>query len=526
MTKAVLFINAHFPEMYRLRGESLLVKDGLIDFIGDNETALLRAKEDDFDLIDLAGKTLMPGFCDFHLHLAYTAEKIAAVDCETDSLEECLNRVAERAKITPAGDWIIGYNWNQNRWQPPEYGTAEQLDAISQQHPILLHAKSLHAAWINSTAMRIAGISNDSPDPDGGLILRDAQGEPTGILLENAIALVTSKLPEVTVEQHAQNILKTQAYFHSLGLTAVHDFDAFPSAEALLILAERGELKLRVSKNLPLTALDRVIAEDWRKKLDKPPFLTPGWLKAFADGALGPQSAAILEPYEASRNRGMLLVEAEDLAAKGMLADRHNWPLSVHAIGDWAVREVIDAFAIIRKQQSPLRVKQSPLRIEHVQLIQPSDLQRMRDLELIASVQPIHAPSDMVVADRLWGERTKFAYAYQSLFEQGIETRFGSDSPVESPNPFLGLHAAVTRQNLDGDPSPEGWHPEQRVSIENAIAAYTQPLPDFGGEHPLQPGLPADFIVLEEDLFKLHPSQLPTVKPLTTIVGGEIVFER
>ena len=435
-------------------------------------------------------------------------------------------RVAERAKTTPAGDWIIGYNWNQNRWQPPEYGTAHQLDAISHQHPILLHAKSLHAAWLNSSAMRIAGISKDSPDSDGGLILRDAQGEPTGILLENAIALVTSKLPEATAEQHAQNILKTQTYFHSLGLTAVHDFDRFPSAEALLLLAERGELKLRVTKNLPLTALDHIIAEDWRKKLDKPPFLTPGWLKAFADGALGPQSAAMLEPYEGTQNRGMLLVEAEDLAAQGMLADRHNWPLSVHAIGDWAVREVIDAFAIIRKQQSPIRAKQSPLRIEHVQLIQPSDLQRMQNLEIVASVQPIHAPSDMETADRLWGERTKFAYAYQSLFEHGIETRFGSDSPVESPNPFLGLHAAVTRQNLDGDPSPDGWHPEQRVSLENAINAYTQALPKQGETNPLRPGRFADFLVLEEDLFTLHPSQLAAVKPLKTIVGGEIVFER
>lgn len=526
MTKAVLFINVHFPEIYQLRGDSLLVKNGSIDFIGEREDSLQRAKDLNFDLIDLAGKTLMPGLCDFHLHLAYTAEKIAAVDCETGNLEECLERVAERAKITPAGEWIIGYNWNHNIWQPPEYGTAQQLDAISNQHPILLHAKSLHAAWVNSSAMRIAGISKDSPDPEGGLILRDAQGEPNGILLENAIALVTSKLPEVTVEQHAQNILKTQAYFHSLGLTAVHDFDRFPAAEALLLLAERGELKLRVTKNLPLTALDRVIAEDWRRKLDKPPFLTPGWLKAFADGALGPQSAAMLEPYEATQNRGMLLIEAEDLAAKGLLADRHNWPLSVHAIGDWAVREVIDAFAIIRKQQSPLRAKQSPLRIEHVQLIQTSDLRRMRELDLIASVQPIHATSDMKVADRLWGERTKFAYAYQSLFEHGIETRFGSDSPVESPNPFLGLHAAVTRQSLDSNLSPEGWHPEQRVSLENAIAAYTQPLPGFGGEHPLQPGMPADFIVLEEDLFNLSPSQLAAVKPLKTIVGGEIVFER
>ena len=526
MTKAVLFINAHFPEMYRLHGDSLLVNDGLIDFIGDRETALLRAKELDFELIDLAGKTLMPGLCDFHLHLAYTAEKIAAVDCETESLEECLQRVAERAKTTPAGEWIIGYNWNHNIWQPPEYGTAQQLDAISSQHPILLHAKSLHTAWINSSAMRIVDISKDSPDPDGGLILRDVQGEPTGILLENAIALVTSKLPEATVEQDARNILKTQAYFHSLGLTAVHDFDRFPSAEALLLLAERGELKLRVTKNLPLTALDRVIAEDLRKKLDKPPFLTPGWLKAFADGALGPQSAAMLEPYESTQNRGMLLVEAEDLAAKGILADRHNWPLSVHAIGDRAVREVIDAFAIIRKQQSLQRVKLSPLRIEHVQLIQPSDIQRMRELDLIASVQPIHATSDMEVADRLWGERTKFAYAYQSLFEHGIESRFGSDSPVESPNPFLGLHAAVTRQNLDSHPSPEGWHPEQRVSLENAIAAYTQPLPGFGETNPLRSGMPADFIVLEEDLFNLPPSQLATVKPLKTIVGGEVVFER
>lgn len=525
MSRAFLFANANIPPSLSRQSNSLLVQEGQIRFLGGLEQARQSASNP-FTEIDLAGKTVLPGLCDFHLHLANTAEKYDAVDCETDSLEECLKRVADKATNTLPGEWIIGYGWNHNAWQPPKYGTAAQLDAISAQHPVFLHAKSLHAVWLNTKAMRIAGIDRNTTDPEGGVIQRNASGEPTGILLENAAFLASDYLPQPGVEQTAQKILKAQAFFHSLGLTAVHDFDRFESAEALLLLADRGQLKIRVSKNLPSEEVDRVITENWRERLTRPPFIQPGWLKAFADGALGPQSAAMLEPYEGSQNSGMLLLSADVLADLGIKAALAGWPLSVHAIGDRAVREVLDGFSLLRQKEHDAHLQPLPHRIEHVQIIHPSDMKRMRDLKVIASVQPIHAPSDFLTADHYWGMRCESAYAYQSLLSQGIDVRFGSDAPVESADPFLGIHAAVTRHRLDGQPGPQGWYPEQRVSLQQAIKAYTQPLPGDGKAALLGIGMPADFIVLDQDPFQMHPDNLADLKPCMTVVAGEVVFSR
>jgi len=525
MSKVTLFSNIHLPANYHQQGNCLLVENGQIKFIGD----LGQVREISPQIhqeVDLAGKTILPGLCDFHLHLAYTAEKLDAVDCETDSLQECLNRVAEKAQNTPAGEWIIGYGWNHNAWQPAEYGTATQLDAICAQYPVFLHAKSLHAAWVNTQALHSVGINRNTPDPEGGVIMRDGSGQPTGILLENAAFLASDRLPQPTVEQTAQKIIKAQAHFHSLGLTAVHDFDRFESAEALLWLADRGQLKLRVSKNLPSEQVERVIAENLREKLTRPPFLHPGWLKVFADGALGPQSASMLEPYEGSTNKGMLLFNAADLAKLGIKAALAGWPLSVHAIGDRAVREVLDGFSLLRQLERDNGLPPLPHRIEHVQIIHPADLQRMHDLGVIASVQPIHATSDMFTADHHWGKRCEYAYAYQSLLSQGIPVRFGSDAPVESFNTFQGIHAAVTRQRQDGQPGPQGWYPQQRVTLRKAIDAYTQPLPGDGKSDLFGVGMPADFIALDQDPFLVDPSQLAGLLPFMTVVAGEVVYSR
>ena len=525
MSRAILFANANIPTSHSQRVSSLLVNDGKISFLGDLNQAREHTPQQATE-IDLAGKTVLPGLCDFHLHLANTAEMLDAVDCETESLQECLDRVEVKAQKTSADEWIIGYGWNHNAWQPAEYGSAAQLDAISAQHPVFLHAKSLHAAWVNTKAMHLAGIDRNTPDPAGGVILRDFNGEPTGILLENAAFLASDRLPQPTVEQTAKKILKAQAYFHSLGLTAVHDFDRFESAEALLWLADRGLLKLRVSKNLPSEQVDRVIAENWHKKLTHPPFLRPGWLKVFADGALGPQSAAMLEAYEGSKNRGMLLVNALDLADLGIKAAHASWPLSVHAIGDQAVREVLDGYSLLRRLERENGLPPLPHRIEHIQIIHPTDLQRMRDLGVIASVQPIHATSDMFTADHYWGKRCEYAYAYQSLLSQGITVRFGSDAPVESFDPFQGIHAAVTRQRQNGQPGPQGWYPQQRVTLQQAIDAYTQPLPGDGKTNLLGISMPADFIVLDQDPFQMDPNALSELKPCMTVVAGEVVFSR
>lgn len=525
MISTTLFTNANIPSTHTQHENSLLVQDGRIVFIGEtgqvHELAPAGTPE-----IDLNGKTILPGLCDFHLHLANLAEKLDAVDCETESPTECLARVSEKAKITPAGEWIIGYGWNHNAWQPAEYGTAAQLDAISLEHPIFLHAKSLHAAWVNTMAMRSGRIDRNTPNPEGGVILRDTNGEPTGILLENAAFLSSDHLPEPTPEVSAQKILRAQSYLHSLGLTAAHDFDRFESAEALLLLAERGQLKMRITKNLPSEEIDRVISENWREKLTCPPFIQPGWLKVFADGALGPQSAAMLDPYEGSRNRGMLLLKAAHLAELGLQAGFAGWPLAVHAIGDWAVREVLDGFSLLRERKRENGLPPLPHRIEHVQIIQPADRERMKKLGVIASVQPIHATSDYLTADHHWGKRSQYAYAYQSLLQEKIVVRFGSDAPVESPDPFLGIHAAVTRQRQDGEPGPGGWYPQERVSLYQAIHAYTQPLPGNGTADLLSAGMPADFIILEQDPFMVDSAELAGFKPIMTVVAGEVVFGR
>lgn len=525
MNRPALFTNAHFPTRQPRQAGSVLVEDGKIRFLGDPDQVRDLAPRH-VEEIDLAGKTVLPGLCDFHLHLVNTAEKLDAVDCETDSLQECLNRVAKKAQDTPAGEWIIGYGWNHNAWQPAEYGTSAQLDAISADHPIFLHAKSLHAAWVNTKAMRIAGIDRSTPDPEGGLIQRDSSGEPTGILLENAAFLASDRLPHPSVEQTGQKILRAQTHFHKLGLTAVHDFDRFESAEALIWLVDHGQLKIRVKKNLPSEAVDRVVAESWRASLTRPPFLEPGWLKVFADGALGPQSAAMLEPYEGSQNLGMLLVKAEELAQLGIQAAQSGWPLSVHAIGDRAVREVLDGFSLIRQLEREKSLPALPHRIEHVQIIHPDDIHRMRDLGVVASVQPIHATSDIYTADHHWGKRCANAYAYQTLLSSGITVRFGSDSPVESFNPFQGIHAAVTRQRQNGQPDPQGWYPQERVTLQQAIDAFTQSLPENGNAPLLSIGMPADFIVLDQDPYQLNPSGLAELEPCMTVVAGEVVFSR
>ena len=525
MSKGILFTNTSFCARTLQQANALLVEEGRIGFVGKLEQAREIATGT-YEEVDLAGKTILPGLCDFHLHFGYTAEKLDAVDCETDTLDECLRRVAIKAKNTPAGEWIIGYGWNHNVWQPAEYGSAKLLDQVTTAHPILLHAKSLHASWVNTMAMRKAGISHLTPDPGSGVILRDENGSPTGILLENATALISSCIPQPNTEQTAQKLLRAQSHFHSLGLTAVHDFDRFDTAEALLLLAERDELKLRVSKNLPSEEIDKVVEGNWRERLSHPPFLKPGWLKIFADGALGPQSAALLAPYEGTQNQGMLLLSSAELLELGKKAGAAGWPLSVHAIGDRAVREVLDGFALLRQHERDHGYPRLPHRLEHIQLIEPTDLFRMKEQDIIASVQPIHATSDMFTAQHYWGGRCELAYAYQSMIAHQIDVRFGSDAPVETADLFKGLHAAVTRRRADGQPGPQGWYPEQRVSFDQALKAYTQPLPGNDEVDLLQAGMPADMIVLEQDPSRLDPHELADLKPLITVVAGEIVYSR
>jgi hypothetical protein len=529
MTETVLLQNGRFftglPTTCQL--QAMLIQDGRIHSIGIEEDldANLRGKS---RRIDLEGQTVWPGLTDSHLHLAYLSDRLAAVDCETNSLAECLQRVQQAAQTLPEDAWIIGYGWNQNVWQPARYGTAQELDAVCGDQPAVLYAKSLHAAWVNSAALRLAGLTYASVDPPGGKLLRNEDGTLSGILLENALALIGQVIPPLMGTRLQEKLKQAQHHLLSLGITGVHDFDGLECLEALQTLETNGELDLRVCKNLPGNRIEE-IAQRQLKSGTSSAHLRLGALKFFADGALGPQSAAMLAPYEGSNSQGILLMDADEVYELGIHAAELGWPLAIHAIGDAAVRVVLDGLERLREYESTHQLPHQHHRIEHTQLVAPIDLARFRALDIIASVQPIHATSDMDMAEKYLGVRCNYAYAYASLQEQGTRLLAGSDTPVESANPFWGLHAAVTRQRQNGEPGLEGWHPEQRLSLSDALAAYTLNPADACGLGndigKIAPGYHADLIVLPCDPFSIHPSELWQIQPNMTLIDGQIVFQ-
>jgi len=509
---------------------AILIDRGRILAVGQ-EDELLGTFNDPDERLDLRGRVVLPGLTDAHLHLQYYALGLRKVDCETDTLAECLGRVGARVRTTRPGEWVLGHGWNQNNWglaSPEGFPSLAELDAIAPGHPVYLTAKSLHAAWANSAALRLARIGADTPDPKDGRIMRDESGRPTGILLESAMDLVRGSLPEVSVGEIAEAIAEAQPILWRMGLTGVHDFDRRDSFIALQMLHAEGRLKLRINKNIPVESLEHASALGLRTGFGDD-VLWIGSVKAFMDGALGPHTAAMFQPYLGEPgNRGILNMDAEQLFEHGRRAVDVGLSMTVHAIGDRANHEVLNAYEHLRAYEQEKGLPHLRHRIEHVQILHPDDVARLAALGVIASMQPIHATSDMPVADRYWGERSAFAYAWQSQLQHGAHLAFGSDAPVESPNPFLGLHAAVTRQRVDGSPGPEGWYPEQKLTLAEAVGAYTRgPAYAANAERrlgQLTPGYHADLIVLERDPFTCDPDELLAMQSYATMFGGEWVW--
>ena len=477
---------------------------------------------------DMKGRVILPGLIDAHIHLQELALSRQVVDCEVDTIQMVLQRVAERVRLASPGEWIRGHGWNQNIWGGG-WPTAADLDAVSPQNPCYLTAKSLHAAWLNGLALHQAGITTSTPDPQDGVIQRDKRGAPSGILFEKALELVEKAIPEPAPEALAQAFLRLFPDLWKMGLTAVHDFDRRTCFQALQILHQRGKLSLRVVKSLPRERLPQAVELGLRSGFGDD-FLRIGSIKLFADGALGPRTGAMLEPYvDDPQNRGILLLNAEHLFELGCQAAASGLSLAVHAIGDRAIHEVLDGFELLRRYEREQGLPALRHRMEHVQTIHPQDAGRLAELGIIASMQPIHAPSDMCMADLALGDRAAGSYAWRTQEQHGARLAFGSDAPVESPNPFLGLHAAVTRQRLDGSPGPQGWHPEQRLDIQAAVSGFTRgPAYAAGMENclgRLSPGFLADWIVLENDPFACPPVELINLQPVATMVNGEWVWQ-
>ncbi|MCS6908021.1 MAG: amidohydrolase, partial [Anaerolineales bacterium] len=425
MARILVLYHAHFITLddLRPRASACAILGERILEVGEERELLARYRAYPFEaeFIDLKGKTVLPGLIDAHLHLEHFSASLQKINCETTTIEECLQRVAERAQKLPPGEWILGHGWNQNAWREG-FGDASLLDRVAPAHPVYLTAKSLHAAWVNTLALQKAGISAYTPDPPGGIIQRQSDGKPSGILLENAMRLVAAVIPQPTLLQIKQSILEAQEVLFRLGVTCVHDFDGRECFFSLQELHSEGRLKLRVVKNLPAELMEEAIASGLRSGFGDDR-LRLGSLKFFADGALGPHTAAMLDPYIGEPdNRGSLLLDAERLTELGVKATRSGWSLAVHAIGDRANREVLDAFQNIRQFEKSVypRVPQLRHRIEHVQALHPHDLGRLAELKLIASMQPLHATSDMEMAERYWGpERIRYAYAWRTQLDYG-----------------------------------------------------------------------------------------------------------
>lgn len=504
---------------------AIAISDGKILAAGRQEDILSLASHNT-EVIDLNGSIIWPGLTDSHIHLQLFALGLKYVECETSSRAECLQRVARATAATPAGTWVKGHGWNQNDW-PEGFGTAALLDEIAPDNPVYLTAKSLHAGWANSTALRLAGISKDTPDPMDGVIQRDSSGNPTGILIESAMNLLENAIPTPNQDEITEAIKQAQSVLWSMGLTGVHDFDRRSCFRALQGLDSNGELKLRVLKSIPLENLDHAVDVGLQTGFGSE-FLRIGSVKLFADGALGPQTAGMLQPYEGSPDHsGLLFLDAEQILEHGQMAAQSGLSLAIHAIGDRANHEVLKAYSQLRRFEANQNLPRLQHRIEHVQLLHPDHLQQLADLGIVASMQPIHTTSDMDTADRYWGSRARYAYAFKTLQEQGTRLIFGSDAPVESPNPFWGLHAAVTRQRQSGYPSADGWYPQERLPLAQALESYTiHPAHAAGWGDRLgriAPGYHADLIVLPSDPFQIEPSELHRVKPDRVMIAGEWV---
>jgi predicted amidohydrolase YtcJ len=518
--------NIHTLDAARPRARAIAIAGNRVLALGDDAEmqGLLASRR---QAIDLGGRTVVPGFTDSHLHFLSYGLSLTQIDlAEVPGLEEALSRVAARASTTPAGQWLTGRGWDHSLWEGGAFPTREHLDRVAPDHPVLLRRKCGHASWANSRALELAGITAETPDPPGGAIDRDpASGEPTGILKETASALVSRLLQEPTLDEAVQAIKVGMAHAHRLGLVGVHTMEGETAFRAFQRLRAAGELRLRVLMQIPEDSLDGAIQAGLESGFGDER-LRIGGVKAFADGSLGAHTAYMLEPYEDEPdNMGIPIATAQQLEEVVRKASRAGIAAFVHAIGDRANREVLNAIETSRRAGEGLHLRH---RIEHTQVLHPADIPRLAQLGVVASMQPIHATQDMLVADARWGARSAGAYAFRSLLDSGTVLAFGSDSPVEDLSVMKGIHAAVTRRRADGSPGPQGWYPEQRLSVTEAVYAYTAGAAYASGEEAikgtLSSGKLADLVVLSQDIFSIDPMAILETEVVATLLDGAVVY--
>jgi len=513
------------------QASAIAIRDGKVFAIGGDQEIRTLASETTRQ-IDLAGRCVIPGLTDSHMHVYEWALLQRGLDLDkTGALGDVLSMVQASAAQKQPGEWIIGQGWNQETWPDEKLPSRYDLDQVAPENPTILWRTDMHLAWVNSAGLKAASITSGTDAPPMGVIDRDVEGTPTGILRELAINLVREVLPPATENEIDEAIQKAIANLHKLGLTGAHDFRIMgggggPSAlRAWHRLRARNKLNLRIWALIPGEQLEHAVALGLQTGFGDD-MLRIGPAKYFSDGSTGARTAWMLEPF-ADGGSGMPLTPMGELAGAIALAHQHGIATATHAIGDRAIRELLDVHTEILGSQSEGIKPVIPHRIEHVQHGHPTDLSRMAGLGLVASVQPIHATDDYQMIDKACGERAKWAYAFRDLLDAGTVLAFGSDCPVASPNPFWGIHAAVTRQRRDGSPEG-GWYPAQRLSVEEAVWGYTMGAAIASGQQErqgsLSPGKFADLVVLDRDIFEIEPTKIHATKPVMTMVDGGIVY--
>ena len=508
----------HTLDPARPRVEAVACTAGRVVAIGrvDEVRLLARAPR---DVIDLGGRVVVPGLIDAHVHLMGLGLALGRVDLAgLPSLTACVERVAGYASALPLGRPLIGRGWNQNDWHEGRWPARADLDAVTGDRLVALSSKDGHLLWVNTATLRAAGVARGAADPPGGEIARDADGEPTGVLKENATRAVYDILPPPTENEMEAALTRAMAHARGLGLTGVGTFEDAMVYRALGRLRERGQLSLRVASHIAHAELDDALAEG-RVTGQGDEWLRTGSLKLFADGTLGSQTAAMLEPYEGTNNRGIATLSEEEMRDAAARAAAGGIATTIHAIGDRANRAALRALAAIP------RVAAAPHRVEHAQALNADDLPQFAAHGIVASMQPIHLVDDRDTAMRYWGpRRCATAYAWRSLQESGATLAFGSDAPIETCDPLAGLYTAVARHGRGDGRAP--WYPELAVPVADAVRAYTLGAARATGEETskgsLAPGKLADLVVLSDDIFA-GPEALERARVACVVIGGAIV---
>jgi len=526
METAILSSRIFTGNAARPWADALCVKEDRVVAVGTDDEAR-QACGRGARVFELPGRLVTPGIADAHLHFVNFGLYLQRLDLrDLPSIEDCRSRVRQAVASRKPGEWIIGRAWNEHAWREQREPEARDLDDIAPEHPVMLIRHCGHTVWLNSLALKLAHIEKGTPNASPARIERDPKtGEPTGLLREYR-KIIEKEIPPPTLEERKQAALRAQQEALRFGVTGVHSCETLREWEALAALEEEGKLQVRVHHLLPPEELEpaRSCGIELGRGSER---LWFGQVKLYADGSLGSGTALLHEPYlDNPSERGLVILTPKELQERVELAYRFGGDVGVHAIGDQAVTNVLEAIQASRKRHPGPRRD----RIEHVQLLHPDDFAVFHDLDVVASVQPVHLLTDMPVAEKKWGmDRCRYSYAWKSMLKAGIRLQFGSDAPVEAINPLLSFHAAVTRQSLSGEPK-DGWFPAEKLTLEEVIRAFTQ-MPAWVSRKESQlgslaPGKKADLVIFSQNLFQTAQDRLASVNVEMTMVNGEVLYNR